>query len=395
MKQRIRKLLSLQWILTVGLTLGISPSAFTQDRADATTATAATLEPLILSAIECSGNTNTDCEILRREVHLQVGHPVDEEELENARIRLQLMGLFRSVSMSLKKGAERGQVIVNIDVVEGSPWFSETSIEAHSKNRIALSYKLGHRNLFGTGKILQGSFYPSSVLDRIDGTYNLYLEYIDPHLFGSQNYFMKTQLSGYFDNRDKAENYVSTRKYGSFGFEFGRRIFDFSHVAIGATVSESEIIRRDELTDPFEETRYTSSNYSFNYGWDSQDDPYFATEGSTFDANLYQYKERYGRGDFLSKQNFSLDAKNSLALYFNGSYDSTVGLSGGSALEWNHQFRRGLSDASITSSKLFLKPAVSQSAHNELRSARLELGAVFDTKSFGIIKLSAYSGMNL
>jgi outer membrane protein assembly factor BamA len=82
-------------------------------------------ENLVIDNIICSGNVTTDCKIIGRELYLEPGQKISEVEITNARIRLSLLGLFDAVNIQLKKGQERGHVVVDVGVIEGSPYFSQ------------------------------------------------------------------------------------------------------------------------------------------------------------------------------------------------------------------------------------------------------------------------------
>jgi outer membrane protein insertion porin family len=83
---------------------------------------AADRTPLVytLEGIEVRGNTKTSTRVVLRYVPFEPGDAVnvDAPALELARFRLLGTGFFRSVDFSLKKGSQRGQVILVIDLVE-------------------------------------------------------------------------------------------------------------------------------------------------------------------------------------------------------------------------------------------------------------------------------------
>lgn len=120
-----------------------------------------TPDQLVVEAITCSGNESTNCELLKKELRLIPGEKLNEKEIENARIRLNLMGLFKEINITLKKGGTRGQVIVDIGVVEGAPYYSELTAGAiydtYGSAKV-FSGTIGNRNLFGNGKIFQGAW---------------------------------------------------------------------------------------------------------------------------------------------------------------------------------------------------------------------------------------------
>lgn len=365
-----------------------------------TTAYSQELEPedLVIEGIECTGNALTDCEIIKREIYLNIGDKVNEEEIKNAKIRLQLLNLFKSVNLSLKKGAERGHVVLNIDVVEDSPLFSETSISHNSSGSsgsdIGLAVKLGHRNLFGKGKILQGTFSPTGLTNSKDKTYSGSLEYIDPHLFGHKKYFLSAKLSHSFTDDLEKSNYLATSKDStSFTFNLGRRIFDFSHISIGTIKSYWTQLSRNFTAESFRESKVDSTAYTLNYGWNSEDDTYFPTDGSTFDLTYYRPEV----GNFYStraefKQNFSLNKKNILSLHLQGSYipDFDNYHNAEMGVQWAYQLRHAQTGSSITDARFFVKPSVNYYTNSDYIGKGVDAGVLLDTENFGIIKFTTF-----
>src|SRR5512146_2087678 len=73
-----------------------------------------------LEAIQVRGNTRTQRRVVLRYVPFKPGNvfDVDDPEVELSRYRLLGTGFFRDVQYSLKKGSERGLVVLVIDVAE-------------------------------------------------------------------------------------------------------------------------------------------------------------------------------------------------------------------------------------------------------------------------------------
>jgi outer membrane protein assembly factor BamA len=200
-------------------------------------AAASTPEDLVIESVQCTGNRRTDCELIRRELYLSEGDKIDEEEIDNARIRIALLGLFSRIDLSLKKGSERGKVQVQIDVEEASPYFTEATLgSAYAFYRPSQIGELraGNRNLFGKGKVLQGAFrYERSLSRSFLEKVNPYVEYVDPGLFGSKKYYLNSSLSYYYTRDEWDQDTQLLQNSLAFSLTAGRRIFDFSYVAIG------------------------------------------------------------------------------------------------------------------------------------------------------------------
>ncbi len=251
---------------------------------------------LVVGGIECTGNLTTNCELIQREFYLKSGERLNEDEVENARIRLLITGLFRDVIISLKKGEQRGQVILVVDVKEVSPYFTESRVTFATNPNISnwtLSVKGGHRNLMGYGKIL------SAELSNWTNTKDSYsrsakIEYEDPHLGGSKRFF--GSLRTIFQN----ERYIdSGSEVVTLGTTAGARIFDFSF----ASLEYSNRKYYKDLTD------FDFQTLSLNYGWNSENDPYMPTDGSK--AKITTSKLWYRRGDTYQKpfEHYGFDAR--------------------------------------------------------------------------------------
>jgi len=355
-------------------------------------------EDLVIDGIECTGNALTDCEIIKREIYLNTGDKVNEEEIKNAKIRLQLLNLFKSVTLSLKKGAERGHVVLNVDVVEESPLFSETSVSHSESSSLGtndgLAFKLGHRNLFGKGKILQGTFTRNGLTNSQDKTDSGTLEYLDPHLFGHKKYFLSASLSHFFINGSENNGYlVAPKEYTTFAFSLGRRIFDFSHIGIGTIKSYWTQLGRNTTNESFYETKYDSTAYTINYGWNSEDDSYFPTEGSRFDLTYFKNENRNSYSTLTEfKQNFSLNEKNILSLQLQESFNSDFKNDHNAelGLEWAYQLRRAQAGSAITDTRFFVKPSMNYSTYSESFGKGVDAGVLVDTESLGIIKFTTF-----
>lgn len=130
-------------------------------------------EDLIIDSIECAWNTNTDCDIIKNEFYIKPGDKINEEEIQNAMIRLQLLNLFKTVEITLQKGIEKGHVVLLAEVVEDNPLFFEASLGVNfnylsSKSLNKFPFAFGHRNLLGKGKQLKFEFDPIRLLVRKD-----------------------------------------------------------------------------------------------------------------------------------------------------------------------------------------------------------------------------------
>jgi len=245
-------------------------------------------ETLIIEDLACRGNAVTSCDFILGHVYLSPGDAVDEEELGNARLRLASLPSFHSVQIYLEKGSARGRVRVVIEVTEADPyareWLTGSSYRVDSLSHLLVG-RLTNQNLFGTGKLLDGTLVAYVPLaGRVRSQYSARLQYVDPHWLGSKRMFTIAGMSG---GQSDVENLDDERfRTENFGLDltFGRRIFDFSYVSL--FLRYNPLIEIDNtLINPdgsVEHHRNSFDNYAvaLNYGWNSEDDPYFPTRGS-------------------------------------------------------------------------------------------------------------------
>lgn len=364
-------------------------------------------ENYIIDSIECAGNLSTDCEIIKREIYQNIGDKLDEEEVSNSKIRLQLLGLFKSVDLSLKKGIDRGHVVLSVEVAEDNPFFSETTVMTSyfkssgfsGLNSLGVALKFGHRNLFGKGKVLQTTLEPNGIMYPDYKSYSGNIEYIDPHLFGHKRYFLSAKLQYTFNDYDlPSTSYSRTKNSTSYSLNIGHRIFDFSHIGVGVSQGNSKTISRNGENDLLiEETTESKPSYTLNYGWNSEDDPYFPTEGSKFDLTYYKF-EQYAPNAFAEfKQNWLINEKNFLILTANDWWAAKDEWSAENynnfnlGLEWGYQARRNQAESFVTDARYFLKSSANYDNYTRDNiEGTLSAGVLLDTQSLGILKLGTF-----
>jgi outer membrane protein insertion porin family len=118
--------------------------------------------PLILiERVDITGNTATQAEIIRRALPLSPGDVLhsSDRRLRDARFKVLALGFFRDVSLAIHKGSVRGQVVIEVHVVERGTlvlnrlWFGSTDL-----TRWWAGADVGERNLLGLGIAVGGGF---------------------------------------------------------------------------------------------------------------------------------------------------------------------------------------------------------------------------------------------
>lgn len=116
---------------------------------------------LLIEAINIRGNTATQEEIIRRALPIVPGdvlHATDKR-LRKARFKVLALGFFREVKFAMRKGSERGNVIIDVDVIErrtfmmNKLWYGRTPLTPYW-----LGVDIGERNLFGLGIAVGAGF---------------------------------------------------------------------------------------------------------------------------------------------------------------------------------------------------------------------------------------------
>jgi outer membrane protein assembly factor BamA len=266
------------------LLLCLAPFAHSQS--DQTTGA----DPLVVQDVICAGNDTTSCDFIRGHLYLDAGQVLDENEVRNAELRLSSLSNFESVNIRLEKGAQRGAVIVVIEVKEASPITTEWLLGASSMSetrRGVIAGRIAHQNLFGQGKIADLSAVAIIPFagDEDQESYDVTLRYVDPQLFDSSRYFGIVAASlirrryqdiyGNFNNLDAAQ----------FDLKVGRRFADFSYLTIGWRTRPNLDWSwgRWDSGGAFEARDAHPHRWmpSIAYGWNSEDDLNFPTQGST------------------------------------------------------------------------------------------------------------------
>ncbi|HUJ59911.1 MAG TPA: POTRA domain-containing protein [Kofleriaceae bacterium] len=118
------------------------------------------LGPVILiERIDITGNTATQTEIIRRALPIAPGDVLhaSDHRLRDTRFKVLALGYFRDVTMAMKKGSARGQVVIEIHVVERGTfvlnrlWFGTTT-----ESPYWVGTDVGDRNLLGLGISIGG-----------------------------------------------------------------------------------------------------------------------------------------------------------------------------------------------------------------------------------------------
>ncbi|HEY4242025.1 MAG TPA: BamA/TamA family outer membrane protein [Kofleriaceae bacterium] len=114
-----------------------------------------------IEAIEITGNTATDADIIRRAIRLAPGDVLhaSDHRLRDVRFQVLALGFFREVTLAMHKGSQRGRIVIEVHVVERGTivlnrlWFGHTVASPWW-----VGADVGERNLLGLGISVGGGF---------------------------------------------------------------------------------------------------------------------------------------------------------------------------------------------------------------------------------------------
>jgi len=146
---------------------------------------------ILIEQIDITGNTATQPEIIRRALPISPGDVLhaSDRRLRDARFKVLALGFFRDVALAIRKGSQRGRVVVEVHVVERGTlvlnrlWFGTTGLSPWW-----LGADVGERNLLGLGIAVGGGFIYAHQNRDITGARDQYaaeLRIADPSVRGS------------------------------------------------------------------------------------------------------------------------------------------------------------------------------------------------------------------
>lgn len=237
-----------------------------------------------IEAIEIIGNEKTERQVIMRRLLVQVGDLIQDEQIEESRLRLLNTGYFKQVDFSLRRGSERGRVLLVVEVVERNTiliddlYFGFSSVAPFYGG-----FGIGESNFLGKGVSTNASFVVGR--DR---------RAVDLHFFVPDLSDTPLQLSGsaiflqgaeVLDERDPtAVELDYGRVGGSLGLGIG--VGPAQRVTLDYRLESVQADRLPNL-DPALIRRAPQiqfgdsvlSSLSLTYERDTRDDPFVPTQG--------------------------------------------------------------------------------------------------------------------
>ena len=344
--------------------------------------------PLVIEALRCEGNVAASCRFILSHVHLSPGDRLNEEELEDARLRLSWLRNISSVDIHLEKGSTRGKVIVVIEVVEANTIVSAAAAGftsmGHATSEVLFG-SLSDDDLFGMGKTLNFDAemrVSSSQFSQADRFWQL--QYVDPQLFGSQRYFLDAAVFYRTASYDFGQFESFHEQLGASDVEVGRRIGSFGYAAIGYEYRPiADVVC--QLGPSGVQTADTAHGTPTGaVGWNG-DDPAFPTGGLELNA-------RYAL-DVSGCANIDADARYTLPVGHGGYLTLHARYPWGAGLEFAHDLSRQVSP-DIRRARWYVEPgfwSIGYSSNQQLAGGTgVRAGLRLDTKGLGTVDLFLY-----
>lgn len=157
-------------------------------------------KPLYVERIDISGNIQTKDYVIRRELRVAEGDPINTYMVEIARARIKALGFFQSVDMKLEPGSAPDRARLAIVVTEQETGKISFGVGYSTSEGVVGDISWTENNLFGNGQYLQIKLSGSLVRLQAD------VGFTEPHLLG-------TNFSGGFDLFYKDTDYTQQASY--------------------------------------------------------------------------------------------------------------------------------------------------------------------------------------
>jgi outer membrane protein insertion porin family len=280
-----------------------------------------------LQGIEVTGNTTTLARVILRYVPYRPGDviDVDDKELELTRFRLLGTGFFRDVELSLRKGSQRGYVVLVVNVEERNTividnvWLGlSADADPNGNARPLTAYggaAVSETNLAGTGLTLGGAFAVA------DGQLALRTRFADPQFlrtsWTAEAQLLYNNARDFFGNRDvlvddptqPAEDFAVVQ-YQRFGGSVGaghdlgistQLFFDYRLESIDATLPRAASTHRGLDIVPIDFSilggHSVLSTLRATLSYDTRDEPILPSRGNYVvidgDASLTPFGSDY------------------------------------------------------------------------------------------------------
>jgi hypothetical protein len=348
--------------------------------------------PLVIETMQCRGNVSTSCKSILSYIFLNPGDVIDEEEIQNAKLRMAWLPNFEAVDIYLEKGSERGKARLIVEVVEGDAIRTEGAFGFASRDSLdfnVIEARISNWNLSGEGRVLHFGAGVATPLGEPELSQKVVnLQYVEPQLFGSKKYY--ANAIAFWNDTDSEDRFGNRVKAEHAGVELmlGRRLWDFSFISAGYQFRPLHDFagRFRQRDGSFEDvTNSPGGLMVFRFGWHSEDDPYFPTSGSwlSFDRFSSSSDDADEEWEIFYRRTWRTKGNSLWTFHFESDGNFSVA------------FARpiGASDlfGGIRRGRWYLQPLLNEAGIDErgrqLHEVGLRAGIRLDTKWLGVVDL--------
>jgi outer membrane protein assembly factor BamA len=346
---------------------------------------------LIVESLRCEGNVSTSCRFILNYLYLKTGDRLDDEEIEDAKLRLSWLRDFSSVDIHLEKGSRRDAVVIVVTVVEAKAAVTAASAGASGIGTSESAVYAAHfsdYDVLGTGGTLNFDLQtrvPAGGLTQED-VYSK-IQYVDPSLFGSSRFFLDADVA-YRDARYAfTENESFQERMWTTGLSIGRRLGQFAYISVGYEYRPVSYVSCNIRQSQQSITNSASARdgATLSLGWNA-DDPIFPTGGSALNAKYAEAVSGCGNVAADFRYTWALGAG---YVTLHAQYPTSVGVG------YGQDFTIPGSVGEVRQARWYVEPGVwsfGYSTDQELaQGIGIRGGVRLDTKIFGIVDLYIYA----
>ncbi len=241
-------------------------------------------EPAHINEIKISGNTKTFETVIRRELEVYPGDKFVLKEVRRSLREIFQLGYFQvPPKLNTERINEEGDINLLIDVTEKQTGNFKMGAGFSQLNSLSGFLGVSENNFLGRGKSIS--------LNWEFGRYrkNLQLQYMEPHLFGSET-MMSISVFNWVQNRVQQQYYTDRRK--GFSVRLGHPMpwLDYSTMLARyrlESVELSDFSSSYPRTGMLQSTDWPmiKSSVTFTFRRNSTDSPFHPTSGSISEMN--------------------------------------------------------------------------------------------------------------
>ena len=238
-----------------------------------------------IEGIDLVGNHKTTRAVIERRLLVAPGDVLDEDKLEESRLRLLNTGFFKRVEFSLRRGSRRDQVLLVLEVEERNTLLIDRVFLGHSSvSPFFGGIGLSDRNFLGRGVTVGGSFVVGD--SRRGGELRLFVPYLSDTALQLSASAVFVQGAEAVDDSDPDGPMRTYERWGgSLGLGVGvgpaQRVsltYRLESVSADGSLSLPPSTLRRAPSVLFDES--VLSTLALTYERDTRDDPFVARQGS-------------------------------------------------------------------------------------------------------------------